>query len=712
MDYRVTHGGSGEYPPLDLPPSPVLETVTGGLSATPAVTKQKAPIVNEDGFTTVTRRKKVGPIKVQGRKQKTVRVKAATQQYEHVRPTSRQASADLSQKQMGKAPQVNQGANNHGVLKTPTVVPNVTKKVSSGFNFARAVQGDRGCKNQQPLSSKTAIPPKSKDIVTTNRFSVLDIPNSIKFNKLIDVQDDFESMVFQMNREHIEGVRVLPASVLSGPGLGGSLSTSPFLLGPGHSGKSYGISDEQKRAIADRLKSTGSISMDIVDQWCPGQWDFFDDHCTLMELDPDYCIEDVESDTENGTAQFFSAQMKPMGLRGGPWPTWENSMVSVGAVPDGGCRIHISQEDLKLSAQTHGGSGEYPPLDLPPSPVLETVTGGLSATPAVTKQKAPIVNEDGFTTVTRRKKVGPIKVQGRKQKTVRVKAATQQYEHVRPTSRQASADLSQKQMGKAPQVNQGANNHGVLKTPTVVPNATKKVSSGFNFARAVQGDRGGKNQQPLSSKTAIPPKSKDIVIANRFSVLDIPNSIKFNKLIDVQDDLYPPDQSVKDGMELDVTQPKDGQTEECQSNQKRVGDLFLGSESMDCQMNREHIEGVRVLPASVLSSLGLGGSLSTSPFILGPGHSGKSYGISEEQKRAIADRLKSTGSISMDIVDQWCPGQWDFFNNHCTLMGLDPDYCIEDVESDTENGTTQFFSAQMKVGMPKVPSSNQPPSTK
>ncbi|KAI3743660.1 hypothetical protein L1987_61371 [Smallanthus sonchifolius] len=58
---------------------------------------------------------------------------------------------------------------------------------------------------------------------------------------------------------------------------------------------------------------------------------------------------------------------------------------------------------------------------------------------------------------------------------------------------------------------------------------------------------------------------------------------------------------------------------------------------------------------------------------------------------------------------------WDSSNGHYNLSGgiqgcgtapkvcLDYNYCIEYVESDDENGTTQFFAAQMKVGMPKVP---------
>ncbi|KAI3820208.1 hypothetical protein L1987_07751 [Smallanthus sonchifolius] len=910
--------------PSISPPSPVLETVTGGLSATPAVTKQRAPIVNEDGFTTVTRRKKVGPIKVQGRKQKTVRVKAATQQYKHVRPTSRQASAGLSEKQMGKAPQVNQGANNHGVLKTPTMVPNATKKVSSGFNFARAVQDDLYPSDQ---SVKDGM---DLDVIRPKDGQIEECQSNQK--RVGDLFLGSESMVCQMNREHIEGVRVLPASVLSSPGLGGSLSTSPFLLGPGHSGKSYGISEEQKRAIADRLKSTGSISMDIVDQWCPGQWDFFNDHCTLMGLDPDYCIEDVESDTENGTAQFFSAQMKvgmpkvpssnqppplnessfhlsraalvkiicnllvlgsgshsawirahqsnlfislgirksrrsrnfvkvevrilfkPMRLRGGPWPTWDNSMVSVGAVPvspvgclfwnlgcgtladwDMGLHVKKQAQDgifLRKPIAFHSAHSKGPlfrflvilfwDCNLVNSDESEvTPPSGVhhAHSPDSAKPRDEDFEADGISgnkprksSSTRRgspyaKPVssGPIRSTGtragRKDRhlsrytpslaDLRVKEFIRETAEISPMEVPLSMKFPQSDnlgialtcnlvtndgmrvsgesytvgvshpqggltggdttmyemnldIGKmmdfaydrnlSPQLEPGRavqsvwnspisasaaaqkkaapaadqNNNTQCVGPGTAPRPTsykpKNVSTGFNYSRAVQGGKASSVQHSGSPPVAAdrtepwPPshstaplvsgissasmsRAMDIDTSNRFSVLDIPSSIKFNKLVESHDDLYPPDQGLVDGMDVDPNRPK------CRDNEV-------------CQLNREHAVVSRILPVSITSPH-LSGENSSS-FLIGPGCSGKSYGISDEQKTIIATRLKNEGSVSVDIVDQWCPGQWDYFNDLCTIMGLDPDYCIEDVESDDENGTAQFFAAQMKVGMPKM----------
>ncbi|KAI3740999.1 hypothetical protein L1987_58663 [Smallanthus sonchifolius] len=344
-----------------------------------------------------------------------------------------------------------------------------------------------------------------------------------------------------------------------------------------------------------------------------------------------------------------------------------------------------------------------------PSPVLETIPGGLKAEPAVSKHNAINVNEDGFVTVSRRKKVGPIKVQGRKQKPVKVKAATQQYEHVRPTSRHAPADLSGKQVGKAPQVYQVASKHDVLKPPTVVPNATKKGSTGFNFARAVQGDRGGKIQQPHSSKITIPPKTIDIDTANRFSVLDIPNSVKFNKLIEVQDDLYPPDQSLEDGMEVDMTQSKDGQIIVDKPSQISCEDQVVTSGPLPvCQVNREFREGVRILPSSIVTppkdaQQPMGQRVTTAQSVREEKEE-KDYGISKAQKMAITDRLCGPAQAVRAVeMDNWEQGEHEFFEDQVKALGLDYDYCIEDVESDDENGTAQVFAAQMKVGMPKVP---------
>ncbi|KAI3675001.1 hypothetical protein L1987_84581 [Smallanthus sonchifolius] len=102
----------------------------------------------------------------------------------------------------------------------------------------------------------------------------------------------------------------------------------------------------------------------------------------------------------------------------------------------------------------------------------------------------------------------------------------------------------------------------------------------------------------------------------------------------------------------------------------------------------------RLLPTSILSSPSPGGLHTT--------NGGKTYGISESQRKAIADRISVSSSICIEETVNWCPREWDYFNDLCMSLGLDPDYCIEDVESDAENGTAQFISDQLKAGSPKA----------
>ncbi|KAI3800251.1 hypothetical protein L1987_28337 [Smallanthus sonchifolius] len=224
--------------------------------------------------------------------------------------------------------------------------------------------------------------------------------------------------------------------------------------------------------------------------------------------------------------------------------------------------------------------------------------------------------------------MGPLNLQRKKQNPIKVKFSSQQYAPVRSNGSQNPAVISGVLKNNTPVTTRDVNKSGVNKPPTAGLNASKKVSTGFNFARAVQGPS----------------------------------------------DLYPPDQGLDEGMELEI-------------NKSNCSDKVV------CQLNREHVDGSRILPESIMSPPKQGGNSSR----------GKSYGISDEQKKDIAGHLKNSGGIKVDIVDQWCPGQWDYFSDLCTLIGLDPDYCIEDVDSDTENGTSQFLSGLFNSGAPKPP---------
>ncbi|KAI3773229.1 hypothetical protein L1987_47753 [Smallanthus sonchifolius] len=192
-------------------------------------------------------------------------------------------------------------------------------------------------------------------------------------------------------------------------------------------------------------------------------------------------------------------------------------------------------------------------------------------------------------------------------------------------------------------------NSGELSKQGASPSRSNVGGSGFNFARAVQGANAKPvkppNQHPVSSAQSAGPGLTRT--GTSFSELDIHASIRRTTLVEAASDLYPPDPMNEDG----------------------TSSARVHSDVMEHDANK--------------------------------GGPGKSYGISESQKKAIADRISVSTSIRIEETDDWCPGEWDYFNDLCISLGLDPDYCIEDVESDTENGTAQFFLGLLKAGCPK-----------
>ncbi|KAI3823033.1 hypothetical protein L1987_10636 [Smallanthus sonchifolius] len=215
--------------------------------------------------------------------------------------------------------------------------------------------------------------------------------------------------------------------------------------------------------------------------------------------------------------------------------------------------------------------------------------------------------------------------------------------------------------------------------PLTVPIAPKKVASGFNYSRAVQGGKGSQRQQcvlnprvPNSKDTCVPTNPPARLVpgagpsnpsrdngfdsTNRFSVLDIPTSIKFSKLVEAQDDLYPPD----------------------------IG----WAENMDVEVNTLNNNGNEdYLP------------------------SGK-YGISDDQKQVIINCLHDFMYVQAEAVEQWSQGEWDFFSDKCMEMGLDPENSIiypeEDTEIDDVEDTEGFDSAHAVAHLKKLGSYSDP----
>ncbi|MFS8013851.1 hypothetical protein Hanom_Chr15g01337881 [Helianthus anomalus] len=74
--------------------------------------------------------------------------------------------------------------------------------------------------------------------------------------------------------------------------------------------KDYGITDSQKKRILDALCSDAkAVKAEDQEEWVDGEWEFFYDKCMELDLDPDYCVEDVYED-ESGSAQFISQLAK------------------------------------------------------------------------------------------------------------------------------------------------------------------------------------------------------------------------------------------------------------------------------------------------------------------------------------------------------------------------------------------------------------------
>ncbi|MFS7909496.1 hypothetical protein Hanom_Chr02g00095271 [Helianthus anomalus] len=90
----------------------------------------------------------------------------------------------------------------------------------------------------------------------------------------------------------------------------------------------------------------------------------------------------------------------------------------------------------------------------------------------------------------------------------------------------------------------------------------------------------------------------------------------------------------------------------------------------------------------------------------------KDYGITDAQKKRITDALCS-GSQAVKAWDQdeWVDGEWEFFHDKCEELGMDPDFCVEDVYED-ESGSAQFISQLAKSGKYFDPVVAKPPIRK
>ncbi|KAI3743665.1 hypothetical protein L1987_56727 [Smallanthus sonchifolius] len=813
-----------------LPSQPKAHAGLATSGTNPVPVKAALPSANvsdEDGFTIVNRKGKNKTIKLQ-RKKKQVVVRANTNGLKsNMKNTT--VSVDTCKQVAGPSYSnvVGSGFNFARAVqgaKVKPVKPPIQQPLSSSQTPGPGLPRSRSADPPPPvhsssmevvtppgrsnnrfavLNSISELDPFDQSSGTGTTFSELDIHASIKRTSLVEASSDLyppdpmnedgstagrflsddkddaagkgatekEKLFCQVNREHVEGARLLPNSVLSSPSPGGIHSSN--------GGKSYGITESQRKAIGDRISASSNICIDETVNWCPGEWDYFNDLCISLGLDPDYCIEDVESDTENGTAQFFSGLLKE------GCPKSNRKRVSVSRYGDWDSLVAIliwyirmrfwplvytrftivfwpiMVMAIRMEIRNFGLGANFLVGFIFPG--FWACVGALLTYPqyfdfsswefrpkfwCLAQFEGPM---HGFVFDTcnilfyllirkNRLKVGPMGVffnghylkgywawSWALQPIVQLKVLP-------PLEFQPKARISAQIEGPNRGVDIGtynnllylnvvvrANTNGLksnMKNTTVSVDTCKQVAgpsysnvvgSGFNFARAVQGAKvkpvKPPIQQPLSSSQTpgpgLPRSNNRFAVLNSiseldpfdqssgtgttFSELDIHASIKRTSLVEASSDLYPPDPMNEDGSTAGrfLSDDKDD----------AAGKGATEKEKLFCQVNREHVEGARLLPNSVLSSPSPGGIHSS--------NGGKSYGITESQRKAIGDRISASSNICIDETVNWCPGEWDYFNDLCISLGLDPDYCIEDVESDTENGTAQFFSGLLKEGCPK-----------
>ncbi|KAI3810151.1 hypothetical protein L1987_19761 [Smallanthus sonchifolius] len=190
-----------------------------------------------------------------------------------------------------------------------------SKKSGSGFDFAKAVQGVKPARKPlpnvsvqtksgsavlgqksfflQPAQSRSSMDVDQDPVSTGNRFSILE---GGRGSAWLDQNVGTGTRFSELD---------IPASIKRT-----ALVESPPDLYP-QDPMGEDVSEAKKEAILSRLTGPSKAvrACDMYD-WVQGEHNFFEDQVKLLGLDFDYSIEDVESDDESGTAQFFANQLK------------------------------------------------------------------------------------------------------------------------------------------------------------------------------------------------------------------------------------------------------------------------------------------------------------------------------------------------------------------------------------------------------------------
>ncbi|KAD5961641.1 hypothetical protein E3N88_13114 [Mikania micrantha] len=169
-----------------------------------------------------------------------------------------------------------------------------------------------------------------------------------------------------------------------------------------------------------------------------------------------------------------------------------------------------------------------------------------------------------------------------------------------------------------------------------------KIRGGFDFSRAVNGDKGkGKGKATVLENK----ESAGITTGNRYSAL--------GTTIDGE----------AEGSNVDRMEVTPGQ------------ENGLNGQSVcvpECSMNKEvEVDLGRILPASIIDS------------ILGAGP--QPSNLSEYKKSVILGYINSTKGVPTMVANSGDEDQWNFFTDQCIRQGLQPDYLVLDNASFMED---------------------------
>ncbi|KAI3711502.1 hypothetical protein L1987_70039 [Smallanthus sonchifolius] len=159
-------------------------------------------------------------------------------------------------------------------------------------------------------STASAVAPV---LSTANRFAALDSvmtdctsgPHcnlSENQTKFYEFTEDTIENVLKFKPSNLSIPRVNDSNLNLGESLGQDVPSDEDM-------PDFDITNAQKKAISSRLEKYGAVKAEDQVDWSQGEWEYFHYLRNSMQIDPNTCVEDVDSDN-NGTARFFKYQLE------------------------------------------------------------------------------------------------------------------------------------------------------------------------------------------------------------------------------------------------------------------------------------------------------------------------------------------------------------------------------------------------------------------